>query len=435
MKQNFGKYRIIKELGKGAMGVVYLAFDPVLEREVAIKTISSTEADKDLRERFIREARSAGRLRHNNIITIYDFGEEDGQLYIAMEYLEGRDLDSIIASKPQLDLKDKLAIMHQMCLGLDYAHRNSIYHRDIKPANIKVLSDGTIKIMDFGLATMQTSGLTKTGTIMGTPHYMSPEMVQGAKVDGRSDQFAVGVIFYELLTYKRPFTGDNISTILYKILNTEPQAFQDNLTSQYPELQGIIEKAMQKNPEQRYQTIKQMAEDIDRLRHKILTKGFHMTEPTVVIDDTMDTVLMDTELDYTSIKKKEKKSKTPVYTAIAGLAFIAVLALLYFFVLKGPAPVFESGFLTFDVKPYAKIEKLENIKTGEKILLNENNRITPVRIALNPGEYRITYNHDSWGGNKRTEVFEITAGRTTKIKDVLNKSFATEATEHFTIHH
>jgi serine/threonine protein kinase len=231
-----------------------------------------------------------------------------------------------------MDIKDKLSIIHQMCLGLDYAHRNSIYHRDVKPANIKVLNDGTVKIMDFGLATMQTSGLTKTGTIMGTPHYMSPEMVQGTKVDGRSDQFAVGVIFYEFLTYKRPFTGDNISTILYQILNEEPKSFQSNLTTQYPELQRIIERAIQKKPERRYQTIKQMANDIDGLRQKIITKGFHMTEPTVVIDETMDTVLMETELDYTSIAKKERKSKLPLYSEVIAILLVTIVALLYFLV-------------------------------------------------------------------------------------------------------
>ena len=434
MTLNFGKYEVTRELGKGAMGVVYLAYDPVLERQVAIKTIGVMESDQDLKERFIREARSAGKLRHNNIITIYDFGEQEGQLFIAMEYLEGRDLDGIIASKPKMDLREKLEIIRQICLGLDYAHRNNIYHRDIKPANIKILQDNTIKIMDFGLATMQTSGLTKTGTIMGTPHYMSPEMVQGKRVDGRSDQFAVGVIMYEVLTYSKPFQGESISTILYQILNTEPRALDPALISQYPELQRIARRAMQKDPERRYQTMKAMADEIEALQHKLIKKGFHQENATLIIEDKDTTVLMDTELDFPRTAKK-KKSKTLTYAGIGLIVAIAAAAALYFIAFSQPTAPPGTGYLSFDIKPWAVVEKIENTQSGEvkRFKPDEEAPITPIRIPLLPGRYKITYKNSSIGAEALIKEFVITSQHVTEIKGSITETFISDAIDHFKI--
>jgi serine/threonine protein kinase len=431
---NFGKYEVKRELGKGAMGVVYLAYDPVLERQVAIKTIGAMDSDQDLKERFIREARSAGKLRHNNIITIYDFGEQEGQLFIAMEYLEGKDLDGIIASKPKMDLREKLEIIRQICLGLDYAHKNNIFHRDIKPANIKILQDNTIKIMDFGLATMQTSGLTKTGTIMGTPHYMSPEMVQGKRADARSDQFAVGVIMYELLTYSKPFQGESISTILYQILNTEPRAMDPALISQYPELQRIARRAMQKDPEKRYQNMKAMADDIEALQHKLIKKGFHKEDATLLIGDKDTTVLMDTELDFPRAAKK-KKSKTLAYAGIGLIVAIAVAAVLYFIVFSQPAAPAGAGYLSFNIKPWAVVEKIENTQSGEikNFKPSEEASLTPLRISLPPGKYKITYKNSSIGTGPLTKEFIITSQQVTEIRGSITDSFINDAIKHFKI--
>jgi serine/threonine protein kinase len=434
MKKSFGKYQIIRELGKGAMGVVYLAFDPVLEREVAIKTISTAQTDTDIKERFIREARSAGKLRHNNIITIYDFGEEEGQLFIAMELLDGKDLDEIIASKPQMELTDKLEIIRQICLGLDYAHRHHIYHRDIKPANIKVLPDGTIKIMDFGLATMQTSSLTKTGTVMGTPHYMSPEMVSGGQVDGRSDQFAVGVVLYEFLTYTRPFTGDNISTILYKILNEDPKTFDAGLLARYPELKRITETSLKKSLEQRYPTMKQMAEDIKKLQHKILTQGFKMDDATMVIGDDMETILMETELDYDALKKERGKKKIPILPIAAAFILIAATAFYFLVLQKAPPTVINNGFLLVDIKPYVEISNVTNLDTGKVISLGENEKVTPCRISLLPGRYRISYNHSSFDGVERKKDLTIESGKEFRLGDSLSTEYLKDAIEHFKVY-
>jgi serine/threonine protein kinase len=431
---NFGKYEVKRELGKGAMGVVYLAYDPVLERHVAVKTIGVMDSDQDLKERFIREARSAGKLRHNNIITIYDFGEQEGQLFIAMEYLEGKDLDGIIASKPKMDLREKLEIIRQICLGLDYAHKNNIFHRDIKPANIKILQDNTIKIMDFGLATMQTSGLTKTGTIMGTPHYMSPEMVQGKRADARSDQFAVGVIMYELLTYSKPFQGESISTILYQILNTEPRAMDPALISQYPELQRIARRAMQKDPEKRYQNMKAMAEDIEALQHKLIKKGFHKEDATLLIDDKDTTVLMDTELDFPRAAKK-KKSKTLTYAGLGLIVVIAAVAVLYFIIFSHPAAPAGAGYLSFNIKPWAVVEKIENTQSGDvrNFKSNDESSLTPMRISLPPGNYRITYKNSSMGTGPLTKEFSITSQQVTEIGGSITDSFISDAISHFKI--
>lgn len=435
MTMTFGKYQVVRELGKGAMGVVYLAYDPVLERQVAIKTIGATESDQDLKERFIREARSAGKLRHNNIITIYDFGEHDGQLFIAMEYLEGRDLDSMIASKPRMELRDKLEIIRQMCLGLDYAHKNNIFHRDIKPANIKILQDNTVKIMDFGLATMQTSGLTKTGTIMGTPHYMSPEMVQGKRADGRSDQFAVGVIMYEFLTYSKPFQGETISTILYQILNTAPRSLDPALINRYPQLQHIAMKAMEKDPEKRYPTMKAMADDIAALQHKLVADGLHRTDATVVLDDTTPTVLMDTELDVPAVAKKRKtKKKTGKMITIGLVAVMAAAAALYFIIFSGPPSSPETGYLVFDIKPWAVVKNIRNLDTGEikQFKAGEDASITPLRIALEAGKYQIVYSNPS-SAVEFTKDFKIAPKTITSISEGITKEFITDAIEHFKI--
>jgi len=199
--EKIGKYQIVGKIGHGAMGEVFKAHDPLLNRLIAVKTISgSAPAEGDARKRFLREAQSAARLNHPNIITVFDLGEDQGRVYMAMELLEGTDLREIINTQAVTDIGQKLDFMEQVCDGLAYAHDKQIVHRDLKPGNIHVQPSGQIKIMDFGLARLGASEMTATGTVMGTPNYMSPEQVRGEKADARSDIFSLGAVFYELLT-------------------------------------------------------------------------------------------------------------------------------------------------------------------------------------------------------------------------------------------
>jgi serine/threonine-protein kinase len=225
--QAIGKYRIIRRIGQGAMGEVFQAHDPLLNRMVTSKTVSSSLAtEHELRRRFLREAQSAARLNHPNIITVYDFGDEDGQIFMAMELLEGTDLKDLIAAGGLAALDEKLDVMEQVCEGLAFAHSMEVVHRDLKPGNVHVQPGGHVKIMDFGLARLGASEMTRTGTVMGTPHYMSPEQVRGEKADARSDVFALGATFYELLGGRKAFDGDDAHGSL-PVLEQEPAPLRD----------------------------------------------------------------------------------------------------------------------------------------------------------------------------------------------------------------
>jgi serine/threonine protein kinase len=261
--KTLGKYQIRQELGKGAMGVVYLGFDPALEREVALKVMASAiVSDNDLKERFEREAKSVARLQHPNIVTVYDLGyDAQGAPFIAMEYLKGQDLEHRIRKDP-LTLREKLDVVAQTSRGLAHAHKAGIVHRDIKPANIFITENGEAKIMDFGVARWQQSSHTQTGAVLGTADYMSPEQIRGQKVDGRSDIFSVGVILYRLLTNKKPFAGENIQAVFFKVLNQEPPEIVLPDGNEMPELHAIVAKALSKGADQRYANADDLAEDI-----------------------------------------------------------------------------------------------------------------------------------------------------------------------------
>lgn len=265
-KPTIGRYEIVEELGRGAMGVVYKGVDPTMKREVAIKTVHFDEVDADtiqaVKERFFREAESAGKLTHPNIVTIYDVGEESDLAYIAMELLSGKTLEAWCKKTNLFPPKTALKIVGQLSEALDYAHKNGIVHRDIKPANIMMLAKGEIKLTDFGIARIQSSSHTKTGVIMGTPAYMSPEQLAGKKVDGRSDLFSLGAILYELLSGEKPFSGDSITTIMYQITNVAPKSLKEYKPDIPPIVQMLLDKAMAKQAEQRFQTGKEFADAI-----------------------------------------------------------------------------------------------------------------------------------------------------------------------------
>jgi len=253
--------------------VVYKGEDPKIRRTVAIKTLSLSEFDEgevpEIKERFFREAESAGLLNHPNIVTIYDCGEEQDLAYIAMEYLEGEDLLPYTRKENLLPIRDVLDITAKVAEALDYAHKKNVVHRDIKPANIMRLKEThDVKVTDFGIARITSSSKTKTGVVMGTPAYMSPEQASGKKVDGRSDIFSLGVVLFELLTGQKPFKAEDMTSLMYKIAN-EPHPSPRSINPRIPTVvEKIIDKALEKDREKRYQSASQMAEQLK----KVVTK-------------------------------------------------------------------------------------------------------------------------------------------------------------------
>ena len=270
MIERLGRYEIVAELGQGAMGTVYKARDPLLDRIVAIKTISLNLPQDEVAEyeaRFYQEAKAAGQLSHPNIVTIYDIGKSDDLAYMAMEYLEGQELRSILSSGSNIPIERALDIGAQVADALNFAHDRQVVHRDIKPANVMVLNDGLIKITDFGIARMRNNEVkTMTGMILGSPKYMSPEQVAGKRADHRSDLFSLGVVVYEMLTGTSPFVADNIHGVMYQTLNFTPPN-PKTLNPELPEvLNYIIAKVLAKNVDDRYQSASDLANDLRQAR-------------------------------------------------------------------------------------------------------------------------------------------------------------------------
>lgn len=265
-----GRYEVISELGQGAMGVVYKATDPLIDRVVAIKTINLGLAQEEKEEyegRFYQEAKAAGRLSHPNIVTIYDVGKSGDVAYIAMEFLQGREIRDVLDEGQLLPVRQTLDIVSQVALGLAYAHEHGIVHRDVKPSNIMMIRDGHVKITDFGIARMESAAVrTQTGMVLGSPKYMSPEQVMGKLIDQRSDIFSLGVMLYEMLTGKAPFLGENVNAIMYQTLNGVPPP----PSTQNPEvpdmLNFIVAKALAKSLDDRYQNAKDLADDLRACR-------------------------------------------------------------------------------------------------------------------------------------------------------------------------
>ncbi len=267
-----GRYEIVGELGRGAMGVVYKAMDPVIGRTVAVKTIRLSEegtglSRPELLTRFQTEARAAGLLTHPNIVVVFDAGEEDGLYYITMELVEGKSLQALLDDGHGFPLPRTLRIMEQTCSALQFAHERNVIHRDIKPANLMLTADDTVKVTDFGTAKiLQFGTVQQTAHVMGTPSYMSPEQVKGRAVDGRSDIFSLGVMLYEMVTGEKPFPGQNITTVIYKIVNEDPVPPRQINPSIHPGISAVVMRALEKEPDQRYQSCREMLEDLRNYR-------------------------------------------------------------------------------------------------------------------------------------------------------------------------
>jgi Protein kinase domain/PEGA domain len=248
-----GRYEVIERVGRGGMGLLYRGRDPILDREVAIKVMAGDfSADESARTRFYREARAAARLQHRNIVTIYEFAEDSGTPYIAMEFLRGQSLAQRMQTGPPLTLVQKLDIVTQLLTGLHYAHEQGIVHRDVKPPNIWLLDDGTVKLLDFGIAKIAASTMTNAGSILGSAFYMAPEQISGREVDGRADIFASGVVLYELLSSHRPFEGDSPTVVMMKIVNEEAQPIGKFVQDLPPALVSAVMRALNKEASRRF---------------------------------------------------------------------------------------------------------------------------------------------------------------------------------------
>ncbi len=263
-----GRYRIERRLGAGAMGEVFLAEDPQIGRRLALKTVKVEEGKpqeiEERKRRLLREARAAGKLLHPNVVTLFDAGEDQGTLYLAFEFVEGMDLADRVAAGPSLTLADALAIVRQAAEALDYAHRQGVIHRDIKPSNLMITSDGRVKVADFGIAKLmdQTSDLTMTGSVVGSPHYLSPEQIRGDELDGRTDIFSLGVLLYEILCNRRPFEADTLTTLVYRILNQDPESIVLRRPDLGPRLERLVRRMLHKEREQRFGSAAELAAEI-----------------------------------------------------------------------------------------------------------------------------------------------------------------------------
>ncbi len=306
MISQLGKYEIRRELGRGAMGVVYEAYDPLIKRRVALKTIRPDqlvgERPDDVVARFRREAQAAGRLSHPNIVSIYECDEEDGTWFIAMEYVDGRELKDCFANDERFRASDIERIMTQILAALDYSHRQGVVHRDIKPANIFLLADGTVKVADFGIAHIESSNLTQVGTVVGTPNYMSPEQIMGLPVDGRSDIFSTGVILYQFLTGERPFAGSSTTT-MQKVLKEEPLPPSTLNVQLAPAVDAVVRKALAKRADDRFQTAQAFA------------AALQAAMPAVRAQATVENADPDATLPNAVAMEPSRDTRTPAVTA------------------------------------------------------------------------------------------------------------------------
>lgn len=317
MIETLGRYKILGTIGQGAMGTVYKAVDPMIDRVVAIKTVNLSFNKEELEEyelRFQQEIKAAGRLNHPNIVTIYDVGRTDEMAYMAMEFLEGQELKDVLAEGSRPPVASTVDWISQIARGLGFAHEHEVVHRDVKPSNIMLVRGGLAKITDFGIARIPSSAVkTMTGLILGSPRYMSPEQVIGRELDTRTDIFSLGVVLYETLTSLPPFDGDNVNAIMYATVNTTPVAPSHENADVPQMLDLIVAKALAKLPEERYQTMAEFASDLDHVKVKLLAKQggnvIAKQSPPVAKQMPMDMARYQKESDATEEAKPLKLAK------------------------------------------------------------------------------------------------------------------------------
>ena len=362
--KKLGKYEIRRELGQGAMGIVFEGFDPMIARRVALKTVRRDQLDRveveEILARFKREAQAAGRLTHPHIVGIYEYGEEpaaegeaaDGTAFIAMEFVEGRELKDYFDANERFPMVEIVRIMGQLLDALDYSHKNGVVHRDIKPANIILLKDGTVKVADFGIARVESSNLTQAGSVLGTPSYMSPEQFMGQTVDGRSDLFSAGVILYQFLTGEKPFTGA-LTTIMHKVLKEEPAA-PSALNVQVPRpFDALIRKALAKRPDERFQNGREFA---TALKLAAAGQAVPGDSDATLVNDVDATLANAAEKTIAQARpaapptpaaapsppaapaQKKKSSQAMALAIVGGIAVVGLGAAAYVFMGKGGAP-------------------------------------------------------------------------------------------------
>jgi eukaryotic-like serine/threonine-protein kinase len=326
-----GKYQIVDQVGEGAMGVVYRATDPVLNRTVAVKVMCDAIArDDDLRGRFLREAQATGSLQHPNVITIYDFGEFDGHLYIAMEFVEGEDLEDLLAKHIPLSVIDKLDIVIDVLGALAYAHKRGIVHRDVKPANIRIDEDGRARVMDFGIAHLSSSNMTRTGVMVGTPAYMAPEQIVGGGIGPPTDLFSAGTVLYELLSGSKPFQGESIQATMYQIVS-QPAAPLNTATLGIPAaLDAIVQRALAKDVKDRYGSALEMANALTEVRAGLDRAA--AGSKTVSLRSVIDMGLTAER----AAKQRDAKRHAAL-TAVSAAGAVVVFGLLGFLVMRGKA--------------------------------------------------------------------------------------------------
>ena len=416
--EKIGRYTILGRIGRGGMGVLYRAHDPSLDREVALKMMHvDFNVDVSARERFQREARAVARLQHPNIVTIHELGEFDGAPFIVMELLGGRDLDQVLRSGAPWTLGQKLDVVAQLCEGLADAHDQGIVHRDVKPGNVRILDDGKIKILDFGIARFASSSLTQSGTVMGTPSYMAPEQIMGQPVDGRADVFSAGVLLYELLSGQKPFAGDSPTAVAYCIMNSEAPPLRSSIPDLPDAVNEIVSRALRKNPQERYPQARQMASDLQTVRLMLdlpmSAAGISSSSAATTIMSTSDlfgttqasvpktqppslgAATMRPDTGATTIPPTAKPAMNPMF-AVAGVG-VVVAAIGAFYVLTrgaspaegssvapsatsapapGPAPAAAAIPATF---------KVTSVPSGAAVSIDgtDTGKVTPADVPLN----------------------------------------------------
>ena len=320
-----GKYRVLERVGEGAMGVVYRAMDPVLNRTVAIKVMNDSLArDDELRGRFLREAQAAGSLAHPNLVTIYDFGEVDGHLFIAMEFVAGYDLETLLSKRETVSVEQKIDIIVDVLSGLAYAHKRGIVHRDIKPANIRIDEEGRARIMDFGIARLQSSTMTRTGQMVGTPAYMAPEQVSGGAITPQTDIFSVGAVMYELCTGIRPFEGESLHSVFFKIVSEPPPEFSVVAPGLPASLNRIAMRALAKEPTGRYPSATDMASELTEARSKLGRVSSHPSQPKSL---SLNASIASGLSDRTTKPLPVQQSRPQLIVAISVVALLVVASI------------------------------------------------------------------------------------------------------------